>query len=197
MTTTANRPGTKGVPRPQREAHILDAAAHEFGHHGYTATTVTTVATRAGISKPLVYAYFDSKEGLSLACLHRAGQPLLDAVTDAQTPGTARQRAEATLHAVFTALTDRPHDWSVLYDPTLPRTGPVADAARHYRHGLNRLGAAGVAQIVTDPHDRDLLTRIWFATVTTTVHWWLEHPDTTAHDMTVRCHRMLTAVMGD
>lgn len=210
MATTKNnrtntrpnaRTGTKGVPRAQREQLILDAAAHEFAHHGYATTSVAAIAQRSGISKPLVYAYFDSKEGLSQACLHRAGQPLLKAVTDAQLPAPAHIRAAATLQAIFTTLQPRPHDWSVLYDPTLPPGAPTT-TAHHYRHRLNTLGATGISQILDhhgdhDPHDHDhdLLTQVWFSTVTTAVTWWLAHPEHSAQDMTLRCQRLLNALL--
>ncbi|GAA1087020.1 TetR/AcrR family transcriptional regulator [Nocardiopsis metallicus] len=200
MATTKNhRTGTKGVPRAQREQLILDAAAHEFAHHGYATASVAAIAQRSDISKPLVYAYFNSKEGLSQACLHRAGKPLVQAVTDAQLPAPAHIRAAATLQAIFTTLQPRPHDWSVLYDPTLPPGTPTT-TAQHYRQRLNALGATGISQILNhhgdhDPHDHDLLTQVWFSTVTTAVTWWLAHPEHSAQDMTHRCQRLLNTLL--
>src|SRR4051794_26466639 len=63
--TAARRPnaGTKGVPRAEREAQIVTAATEVFGAQGFAATSVADVAARAGISKPLIYQYFGSKEG--------------------------------------------------------------------------------------------------------------------------------------
>ena len=55
--------GTKGVPRADREQQILDAAVAEFGGRDYTHASMAAIAQRAGISKPLVYEYFGSKEG--------------------------------------------------------------------------------------------------------------------------------------
>ena len=70
--------GTKGVPRLDRETQILDIASEHFGTHGFAATSVAAVAAGAGISKPLVYSYFGSKEGLYEACLERGGALLAD-----------------------------------------------------------------------------------------------------------------------
>ena len=65
--------GTKGVPRAEREQQILAVASLAFGTDGFNATNVSEVAQDAGISKPLVYNYFGSKEGLYAACLDEAG----------------------------------------------------------------------------------------------------------------------------
>jgi AcrR family transcriptional regulator len=70
--------GTKGVPRLDRETQILDIASEQFGTHGFAATSVAAIAERAGISKPLIYNYFGSKEGLYEACLDRGGALLAD-----------------------------------------------------------------------------------------------------------------------
>src|SRR3954470_20493553 len=105
--------GTKGVPRADREQQILDAAVEGFAEGGYAHASMAAIAQRAGISKPLIYEYFGSKEGLCLACLARAGTHLVDRVAEAQN-GTALQRASATLTAIFNALDGRRLDWAVL-----------------------------------------------------------------------------------
>ena len=111
--------GTKGVPRADREQQILDAAVAGFGERGYAHASMAAIAQRAGISKPLIYEYFGSKDGLYLACLNRAGTHLIDPVASAQN-GTTLQRAGETLAAIFTAPDGRRLDWAVINDPTLP-----------------------------------------------------------------------------
>ena len=66
MGQTGGGVGTKGVPRADREQQILDAAVAEFGERGYAHASMAAIAQRAGMSKPLVYEYFGSKEGLYL-----------------------------------------------------------------------------------------------------------------------------------
>ncbi|AHH97851.1 hypothetical protein GCM10010174_00370 [Kutzneria viridogrisea] len=193
------RAGTKGVPREERERQILDEAAAEFGTHGYAHASVAEIANRAGISKPLVYSYFESKDGLFLACLHRAGPPLVQAVAAAQHPVPGRQRAADTLAAIFTTLEPRPHDWSIVYDPTVPAGSPIEQQARKYRRALNRLGAVGVSEVLADvggydAKDESLLTQVWFGVVTAMVRWWQQHPAQTASDMIARSQRVIAAL---
>ncbi|WP_019629958.1 TetR/AcrR family transcriptional regulator [Actinomadura atramentaria] len=201
------RTGTKGVPRPEREAQILAAAGREFGTRGHAGASVSRIAAASDVSKPLVYSYFGSREQLHLACVRAAGDRLVAAVRaaeDAAPDAPAADRAARTLNALITALDGRRTDWHVLYDPTLPppETDSASAAARRYRAALNGMGAAGVADVLaragdTDPDDGDLLTRIWFATVTAVVRWWDDHPDRTAAELTTRCTRLLTTLRPD
>lgn len=192
------RTGTKGVARADRERQIVELAVAEFGARGYLRASVVDVARAAGVSKPLVYGYFGSKEGLALACVHDAGARLADAVDAARSATTAGGRALETLTAIFTVLDGCPQAWSVLHDQTLP-AGPALDAARGYRARLSRLGDLGTAAVLDaagdhDPRDRELFSTMWQYAVTATVRWWLDHPDEPAAGMPTRCARILVAM---
>lgn len=59
--------------RRQRKAEtILSGAVTEFLEHGYSGTSIDQIVARTGVSKPTVYAHFDSKEALFSAILRRA-----------------------------------------------------------------------------------------------------------------------------
>lgn len=47
-----------------RRSHILEVAARLFAHRGYGSTSVREVVEAAGVTKPTLYYYFDSKEAL-------------------------------------------------------------------------------------------------------------------------------------
>src|SRR6476661_8898955 len=76
--------GTKGVPRAEREEQIVAVAVGEFAALGYANASMVEIARRAGISKPLIYQYFGSKEGLYLACLHSVSGGLLARLEEAE-----------------------------------------------------------------------------------------------------------------
>jgi len=48
--------------RKKRKEEILDAALHIFAEEGYHSASVSKIASRAGISKGLMYNYFKGKE---------------------------------------------------------------------------------------------------------------------------------------
>ena len=52
---------------------MLDAAERVFSASGFHGASMDAIAAEAGISKPMVYNYFGSKEGIYLAYLARAG----------------------------------------------------------------------------------------------------------------------------
>ena len=65
-----SRPRRSPTPRerqrdPERTRRlILDAAAAEFGAHGYAGARVSAIAARAGVNQQLISYYFDGKQGL-------------------------------------------------------------------------------------------------------------------------------------
>jgi hypothetical protein len=58
--------------REEKMAHIMDVALEHFANEGYYKTTINHIARHAGISKGLIYNYFDSKEALLKAIIHRS-----------------------------------------------------------------------------------------------------------------------------
>ncbi|MFD7406954.1 TetR/AcrR family transcriptional regulator [Streptomyces sp. NPDC059866] len=194
-----SKAGTKGVSRADRERQIIDVAVEEFGRHGYARVPVAAVAQRAGISKPLIYSYFDSKDGLYLACVRHVGDLLVDSVAAAQARSGSTGHALDTLSAIFNAVDRCRRAWSLLYDPALPPAGDLRDAAHHYRQQLAAIGAAGTAQLLTraghdDPLDHDLLNHVWQHAVTAVMRWWYDHPDQSPAEMTDRCARLISAL---
>ncbi len=55
--------------RIDRERRILEAALKVFAETGYSGTTMDAVAIEAGLSKPTLYQYFESKEVLFSAMM--------------------------------------------------------------------------------------------------------------------------------
>ena len=112
--TSVRRSGTKGVARADREEQILEVAGRVFGERGFAGTSVADVAEAAGISKPLIYNYFGSKEGLFERCLRAASALLIAEIErSAQLGAVGLQRALVTLDGVFQVLADRPSAWAV------------------------------------------------------------------------------------
>ncbi|MGX1127991.1 AcrR family transcriptional regulator [Streptomyces glaucescens] len=194
-----SKAGTKGVSRAERERQIIDIAVEEFGTRGYDGVSVVAVARRAGISKPLIYSYFGSKDGLYLACVHHAGGALTDAVAAARTRSGSPGHALDTLSAIFTVTETSRYAWSLLYDPALPPAGELRDAVNSYRERLAEMGAAGATGLLVhagheDPLDHALLNHVWQYAVTAVMRWWLDHPEQDAEQMAARCARLLSAL---
>jgi AcrR family transcriptional regulator len=195
--------GTKGVPRVDREGQILEIASEQFGTLGFAATSVAAVAEKAGISKPLIYNYFTSKEGLYEACLDRGGAILAEEIERiAAGDAVGIERGMQTLGGMFSLLESQRYLWRLFFDTTAPSTGPIADSIASYADRIGKLAEEGVAELMaladnTDPLDVSAMTTVWLGIVDSLMGWWLEHPDESAEEMMQRCIRLLTALFGD
>jgi len=58
--------------REEKRTLIMDTALEHFASEGYHAVTITDLAKHAGISKGLMYNYFESKEALLRAIIQRS-----------------------------------------------------------------------------------------------------------------------------
>jgi len=58
--------------REEKMTHIMDVALEHFANEGYYRTTISHIAKHAGMSKGLMYNYFESKEALLKAIIHRS-----------------------------------------------------------------------------------------------------------------------------
>ena len=83
---------SKRVPRVVREQQMLDAAVRAFARRGYQHASMDDIAELAGVSKPLVYLYLNSKEELFAACLRREAASLVAAVRGAVERGAPPDR---------------------------------------------------------------------------------------------------------
>ncbi|MFG2573008.1 TetR/AcrR family transcriptional regulator [Streptomyces sp. NPDC048481] len=107
---------TKRMPRAVREQQMLDAAVETFGRRGYMAASMDEIAELAGVSKPLVYLYLNSKEDLFTACIRREARALVEAVrAGVRTDLPADRQLWEGLRAFFAHTAQHPHAWSVLH----------------------------------------------------------------------------------
>ncbi|MCX4995237.1 TetR/AcrR family transcriptional regulator [Streptomyces longwoodensis] len=107
---------TKRMPRAVREQQMLDAAVRTFGQRGYTAASMDEIAELAGVSKPLVYLYLNSKEDLFTACIRREATALVAAVrSGVGTDLPADRQLWDGLRAFFAHTAQHPDAWSVLH----------------------------------------------------------------------------------
>ncbi|MDA8124266.1 MAG: TetR/AcrR family transcriptional regulator [Deltaproteobacteria bacterium] len=64
-----NESGDPPKPEGSIREGLMQAALNLFTHRGYAATTVRELVAAAGVTKPVLYYYFGSKEGLFLALM--------------------------------------------------------------------------------------------------------------------------------
>jgi AcrR family transcriptional regulator len=182
---TARRAGSRGVPRPVREARILDVAGRVFAARGYHAASMDEIATHADVTKPLVYAYFGSKERLYVAYIERAGQELLARMRAAIVPtAPATERLHAGILEFLHFVDERRDGWQVLYSEAAARGGPLAKEVASLRaaiakmvkrllmHSTNRGEASAETAAALDG-----VAHAFVGAGESLANWWLAHPE--------------------
>src|SRR5687768_12292063 len=79
------------MSRAERERQMLDVAEQVFADHGYRASSMDEIAERCGVSKPMLYEYFGSKDGLFHAAMARSKAELYEATQKAMAGATIPQ----------------------------------------------------------------------------------------------------------
>jgi AcrR family transcriptional regulator len=166
----SNRPATRRrVPRAEREESMLEAAGAAFAARGFHAASMDAIAEDAGISKPMLYSYFGSKEGLYVAYLERSGRALLDGMRRAAPPdGPLDERLRAGILAFLTYADEHRSGWKVLYTEA-SKGGPLAAELTGLR--------SRIAQMLGGLFESEPFAHAFVGAGESLTNWWLEHPD--------------------
>jgi AcrR family transcriptional regulator len=87
---------------PERRAQLIAVARRLFGRSGFHGVSMDQVAREAGVTKPILYDHFDSKEELYIALLDADAQELEGQVRAALLAKTGnRERIRRSFQAYF------------------------------------------------------------------------------------------------
>ena len=90
------------LPASARREQILDVSVQVFARNGFHSTSMNDVAEAAGVTKPVLYQHFDSKQDLYLALLDEAGNRLRSAITKAVSgAASGKEQTELGFRAYF------------------------------------------------------------------------------------------------
>ncbi|MFC3996693.1 TetR/AcrR family transcriptional regulator [Nocardiopsis sediminis] len=185
----------KRLPREVREQQMIDAAIQVFSRSGYHSTSVEEVAEVAGISKPMVYIYLGSKEGLFTACIHREADRLVQAVRDAiRADDPPELGLWQGLRAFFGFVAENRQSWVVLYQQARTQGEPfsheVAAARARVLDEITAMVVAGTGLPgggrIISAKDAEILARIATGAADALVDWLLDHPEETPESLSDR-----------
>ena len=95
-------PSTARMPRAQRRAQLLELATRVFTEKGFQSTSMDDIAAAAGVTKPVLYQHFDSKEKLYVEVLDIIATSMIDEVrTIGEGEGNTITRVRAGLHRFY------------------------------------------------------------------------------------------------
>lgn len=116
---------------------LLDAALSVFAADGFQTATMESVATEAGVTKPVLYQHFSSKRDLFLELLRTTGHDLTETVGAATaSASSAEEMVVNGFAAYFDFVADHPDEFRLLFGEGV-RTDP--DFARAVADVENQL----------------------------------------------------------
>jgi AcrR family transcriptional regulator len=149
---------------PDVRARLLTEALRLFTSRGYAATTVREIVAAAGVTKPVLYYYFGSKEGLYLEIMAGISQVFEQRVMELQIlSGSVRERLLHFFAGMFTGAHENLHAvrlaYSIYFGP--PQGAPFIDFNRFFDRTLeivDALIAEGIESGELSPVDRKTLS---------------------------------------
>ncbi|MFJ8953232.1 MULTISPECIES: TetR/AcrR family transcriptional regulator [unclassified Streptomyces] len=195
------------MPRQMREQQIIDVGVRVFAKRGYHAASVDEIAELAGISKPMVYLYLDSKEGLFLACLRREAERLVAAFQEAaRGAGAAPElRLHAGLSAFFAFVAEHRDSWVVLHRQASELSVAIAAAVADARRAIMAEVAGLIRDGISDSgrgsqlgdEDADFVAHALVGAADSLTDWMESHPGQSPEGITLRLMNMVWVGMRD
>jgi len=153
------------TPAIRTNDRILKKALELFSEKGYDATSVREICEAAGITKPTLYHFYGSKEGVYRAivdgALERFRAQLIESLSG---EGTLRDRLARMAHAYLGGAAREPDlarfIMALIHDA--PRSAPATDFVGFYQAILDELArtvdaAAARGEVAPGPSDVRLL----------------------------------------
>ncbi|GAA1872755.1 TetR/AcrR family transcriptional regulator [Brevibacterium marinum] len=142
------------LPREQRRDQLVGVALSVFATRGYRTTSMDTIAEAAGVSKPVLYQHFASKQDLYLALIDDSAAHL-DSVLEAALGSTddPHEQVRVTYRSYFEFVISHREEFIILFNSDVYEP----EAQRRIRSLRDRSAFRIVAalQSFTDLNDTD------------------------------------------
>ena len=105
------------LPRDQRRDQLVGVARSVFATRGYRPTSMDMIAEAAGVSKPVLYQHFDSKQDLYLALIDSSAALLDSRLAEALGSTTdPHEQIHATYRAYFDFVVSHREEFVIIFN---------------------------------------------------------------------------------
>jgi AcrR family transcriptional regulator len=185
VSSSAARPRVR-MTGAQRRSQLLSIGRELFAEKGYEATSIEEIASRADVSKPVVYEHFGGKEGLYAVVVDHEMQLLLDRFTTALSePARPRQLLERAALVLLEYIEDDTFGFRVLTRDAPVTSGVgtfsslIGEVARKVEHILGeQFRPRGY-----DPRLAELYSQALVGMVALVGQWWLDNRSIDKHEV--------------
>jgi AcrR family transcriptional regulator len=177
VSETKAKRGSRGRMRSaERREQLISIARGLFAERGFDGTSIEEIASRAEVSKPVVYEHFGGKEGLYAVVVDREVRSLLSMMQAALTAGQPRMLLEQAAMALLDYIEQTPDGFRILVrdSPIGSESGSfvsiIGDIASRVEHIL----AAEFKSRGFDAKAAPMYAQMLVGMVGTTGQWWLD-----------------------
>jgi AcrR family transcriptional regulator len=193
------------LPAAERRELIARAATELFAERGYHAAAMDEIARRAGVTPPVLYDHFSSKEDLYQQLLARHRLELLAIWREhLLAEGPSEARVESSLRAWAAYVREHPFAVRMLFRDN---SGDPAAGVR-YRAEQARVradmtpvfssfpAAAEFADAIGTPAAVEMAVELTRSALTGLAIWWYDHPEITADQIVAVAMNALWVGLG-
>ena len=161
----------------ERRRSIEAAATRLFAERGYAATTVEEIVQDAGVTKPMLYRHFESKQDLCIALLQSIRADLIAAPLQRFDPDAGASQLVPMLDAWLQHVERNPDATRLLFtpitgDPEVERVQrELYERQRDTQVALLAELAPTLARTAAEPVGEALRAALGAVAL-----WWLDHP---------------------
>jgi len=159
----------------ERREQLISIGRAAFAELGFEGTSVEEIASRAGVSKPVVYEHFGGKEGLYAVVVDREMLALEKVIKDSLEEGSWRERIEQAVMALLNYVEEETDGFIIL----------VRDSKPGEERSFSTLLNAAVGQVAyilgeafehrgINPELANIYGQALVGMVSTTAQWWLD-----------------------
>ncbi|HYP44732.1 MAG TPA: TetR/AcrR family transcriptional regulator, partial [Propionibacteriaceae bacterium] len=171
-----------------RREQLIAVSRALFASRGFEGTSVEEIATKAQVSKPVVYEHFGGKEGLYAVVVDREVRTLLDGIRGSLTSGRQRELIEQAALALLDYIEHNTDGFRIL-----ARDSSVGSTSGSFATILSDIASQVEGILVDefkrrglDPKTAPMYAQMLVGMVAMTGQWWLDarrpkRPEVAAH----------------
>lgn len=160
---------------PQRRSQLVEVGRGLFAMRGLDGTTIEEIAAAAGVSKPVIYEHFGSKEGLYTQVVEFEFKILLASINDALADeAKPRVLVERAALALLTYIEDRTDGFRILMrdaPPSQPE-GAFSTLLSHVTARVEHILSDEFARRGFSAADGAMYAQMLVGMVAMTGQWW-------------------------
>ena len=174
---STKRPRRTRMSASERREQLIVVARRLFAERGFEGTSVEEIASRAKVSKPVVYEHFGGKEGLYAVIVDRELSAISATITTALSSSTSPSViVERAALALLTYIEDAPDGFRLLSSSTDRAAGTYSTLLNDVAIQVSGILATQFTDHGLDARTAPLYAQMLVGIVSSPAWWWLENP---------------------